>query len=432
MARWNFLFSKKRGQRRTGSNTLGRAGWGLFSAISFAVGAISLAFIVLKLSIPEWRVNHSFVETTCRVMDAHAGTDREGLTRPEIHIRFDAQGEEFEAWSHYDITGIYESDPKRTEQVLAKFHVGEEYPCWYDPRDPGSVVLARGYTWFAWLMLLVPGAFISVGGGGLIYTLLTWGKSSERLAATATQHPPGIDFFLPPQRAHDEEFPFLPDLQDWNNSPGTFLAYRLPAGTSQWGLWATALLCALWNGTVAIFLRMAINRFREGEPDWLLTVFVVPFAAIGILFILLLVRAVLITTGLGPTRVEISAHPLVPGAEYEVYVSQAGRVIVKSLAAKLICEEVSNYRQGTNTRRAARRVYEQVLVAPTAPGDEQRLPYEGRAALRVPADAMHSFKATHNRIEWKILVSGSIPRWPAFERSFPLVIRPHRAGENAA
>ncbi len=55
VARWSFFFAKKRGERRTGSSAMGRAALGLFAAIFFTAGMISLAFILLKLSIPEWR-----------------------------------------------------------------------------------------------------------------------------------------------------------------------------------------------------------------------------------------------------------------------------------------------------------------------------------------------------------------------------------------
>jgi len=429
LVRWAILYGKKRRQRRTGSRALGRAGLGLFAAVFVAAGVISLAFIVLKLSIPEWRVNHQFVATTCQVLDTRVDTDSAGLTRPEIHVRYTVDGHDITVWSHYDVTGVYQSDAQYTQTILTEFQPGQEYPGWYDPRRPETVVLARGYTWFAWLMLLVPAAFISIGGGGLIYTVLTWGKSTERLAATS-QHTPGLDFFMPPENnAVAEPFPFVPNPQQSNDSPGTYLAYRLPPGTGGWSLAAMVLLCVLWNVTVAVFVRMAVQSFQSGEPDWILTIFTVPFVIVGVGFLVILVRALLIETGIGPTLVEISAHPLAPGDRYEIYVSQAGRLEIKSLDVKLICEETATYRQGTNTRKATRRVYEQVLVTGELLARGRTLPFEARAHLEVPGDAMHSFKAIHNRIDWKIIVKGAVARWPDFERSFPVIVRPTSAAE---
>jgi hypothetical protein len=161
-----------------------------------------------------------------------------------------------------------------------------------------------------------------------------------------------------------------------------------------------------------------------------LTFFILPFVVVGAAFLAILVRAILIETGIGPTLVEISAHPLAPGERYEIYLSQAGRLEIKSLDVKLVCEETATYRQGTNTRKATRRVYEQLLVSREALEMGRTLPFEARAHLEVPGDAMHSFKAIHNRIDWKIVVKGSVTRWPDFERSFPVIVRPSRAAEN--
>jgi hypothetical protein len=429
LVRWAILFGKKRGQRRSGSHALGRAGLGLFAAVFFAAGVISLAFILLKLSIPEWRANHQFIATTCQVLATRAETDSAGLTRPEVQVRYTVDGRELRAWSLYDITGVYQSDAQYTQNILDKFQTGQEYPGWYDPRQPETVVLARGYTWFAWLMLAVPAAFISIGGGGLIYSILTWGKSTERLAATA-QTTPGLDFFMPPAKnAPPDPFPNVPNPQQSNDSPGTFLAYRLPAGTAGWSLVATAVVCVLWNVAVAVFVRMDVQSFQRGEPDWWLTIFIVPFAIVGVGFLVLLARALLIETGIGPTLVEISAHPLTPGGKYDIYISQAGQMEIKSLAVKLVCEETATYRQGTNTRKATRRVFERVLVTAESLALGRALPFEARAHLEVPGDAMHSFKAAHNRIDWKIVVKGAVTRWPDFERSFPVIVRPGQDGE---
>ncbi len=424
--RRSIILGKKRGERRTGSNALGRAALGLFAAVFFTAGIISLAFILLKLSIPEWRVNHQFVQAPCQVVEARVGTDNNGLTRPEILIKFKVGDRDITTWNYFDIHGGYHADEAAAEELLRNYPPGQEAICWFDPYQPETAVMVRGYSWYAWLMLLLPAAFISLGGGSLAYALMTWGKSTERIAA-AGPHPPGLDFFLPATVPADQPFPFVPDSQNLNNSPGTILAYRLPPGFVGLNLAAIAIVSVLWNLAVIIFARMAIQSFRAGEPDWWLTAFVVPLALVGLLCLAWLARAVMITTGIGPTLVEISAHPLVPGGAYEVYLSQAGRLKVKSLHLQLVCEETATYRQGTNTRRATRRVYEDLLVSREAFSIGQGLPFEARAQLEIPAQAMHSFTANHNRIDWKLVMRGQVSRWPDFERIFPLVVRPRAA-----
>ncbi len=68
------------------------------------------------------------------------------------------------------------------------------YPCWYDPTNPYVAVLVRGYHRWVWWAFTVPASFVVIGAGGLIYTLLQWGKSAEQRAVMA-QRAQERDFF---------------------------------------------------------------------------------------------------------------------------------------------------------------------------------------------------------------------------------------------
>jgi hypothetical protein len=37
---------------------------------------------------------------------------------------------------------------------------------------------------------------------------------------------------------------------------------------------------------------------------------------------------------------------------------------------------------------------------------------------------MHSFAANHNEIAWKLVVEGEAAGWPAYRRTFPVIICP--------
>ena len=98
------------------------------------------------------------------------------------------------------------------------------------------------------------------------------------------------------------------------NSPGTKLRYRLPAApTTSLTLVAVGMACLLWNGIVAIFVVMALGSFARGEPDWMLTLVLVPFLALGACLVGYLVRLAMVAAGVGPTWIEVSEHPLAPG-----------------------------------------------------------------------------------------------------------------------
>ena len=223
------------------------------------------------------------------------------------------------------------------------------------------------------------------------------------------------------------QLPGVPDCSDISSSPGTALAFRLPASSSPaWTVFGLLAACVLWNGVVFWFVALALHGHLGGRPNWLLTLFILPFAAVGAALAVFFVRQLLVTAGVGPTLVEISEHPLLPGGECNVFVSQAGRGRLGSLDLHLVCEEEAIYRQGTNTRAETREVFRQSVLRLEGPAS-QAAPFEALGAAAVPAGAMHSLRAAHNAIHWKLVVRGEVGGWPAFRRSFTVVVYPRPA-----
>ena len=270
--------------------------------------------------------------------------------------------------------------------------------------------------------------------GGLVYTAARWGKSLERRAAAVRSAPAPELFDLP--AAVDPQYPYTPDSSEITSSPGTRLAYRLPLTYSPgWTLFGLLAACVAWNGAVSVFVVMAMGSFLAGSPDWLMTLFAVPFLGVGIALVLVFVRLLRQTAGIGPTLLEISDHPLLPGKGYRLFLSQSGNLTMKSIAVWLTCEEEAVFRQGTNARTESREVFRQSLYsgggAIIRPGE----PLEAECDLPIPEGAMHSFRASHNQVQWKLIVRGEIVGWHGFQRSFPVVVRPLNVaavGEGAA
>ncbi len=426
MARWFRFYEKKRGHRTTGSQAVGSLGEGLFFATCFLLGCIGLAVILATVVVPDWRVNHEFVETECTVLESGVGKTETAdavLYRPEVRIRFEVAGETI-VTSTYDIRNAYSAGRDDKQAAADRFVKGRKYRCWYDPADPGVVVLVRGYNWWFWLLFVLPVAFILTGGGGLFYTLLHWGKSAERSAALAnrTATLPLFDASGKAQNAH----PAIPEAVHVSDSPGTTLAFRLPVTANRaWSLLASLALCVFWNGIVSIFLILAVRLHLEGSPGrWELTAFVAPFVLIGIGTIYFFFRQLVVATVIGPTIVEISDHPLKPGRTYDLFLSQAGSLKMNALEVLLVCDEEATYRQGTNARNERQRVFQQRVFRREDFAISAHAPLDVRCPVQVPAGAMHSFKSPHNEINWKILVKGEAAGWPDYERSFPLIIHP--------
>lgn len=435
MARSFRFFEKKRGHRRTGSRLFGSMGEAAFFAAMLVVGCAGVIFGIVWLVIPEWRVNHGFVEHTCKVVEKRVfelPSEKGLLFRPEVKIVYEVHGVTYSPDYTFDIHRTTRSTQEEAQAAISGFAVGQDCPCWYDPAEPNVAVLVRGYQWWIWPAMLIPASFVVIGLGGLVYTALHWGKSAERRAAAVRSVPAEL-FDLAANV--DPKFPYIPDGSEITSSPGTRLAYRLPLTHSPgWTLLGLLAASIAWNSAVSVFMVMAVRSFLAGAPDWLMTLFIVPFLAVGVALVVVFARLLRHTAGIGPTLVEINDHPLLPGHGYRLFLSQSGNLKLKTIEVSLICEEEAVFRQGTNARTESREVFRQSLYAAAAvirPGE----PLEAECDLPIPAGAMHSFRAHHNQIQWKLIVSGEIVGWQGFHRSFLIVVRPllgtHAAGKAA-
>jgi Protein of unknown function (DUF3592) len=404
-------------------------------AFFLALGTVFLVLLLRMPVLPEWRANHDFVRTTGAVLKKRVMPNAEGTSyRAEIFVRYTVGDRQYQRWT-YDVTfdspWAYSSNRDLRQAEIDRFEEARPCPVWYDPEDPTTAVVVRGYSGFLWSLLLLPVSFIIIGGAGLVYAIRGWGKSPEHLAA-ATQLAARRELFeetTPLAR----DYPHVPRDANLTNSPGTRLKYRLPINTKQgWKLLAATLICAGWNGIVIGFLVKALSATDESglrETDWRLLAFVLPFLIIGLGMIYYLIRQLLIATGLGPTQLEISDHPLLPGRHYDLFLSQAGRLKMNFLEIDLVCEEQATYRQGTDTRTEQRRVYQERVFERRTFDIPQGMPFEQQCRIEIPPTAMHSFSADHNEVQWKFVVRGEVLGWPKYERSFPIIVFPKPTGQ---
>lgn len=427
MARGFRYYGKKRGNRRTGSPALGSIGEAVFFAAMLLLGCGGLVKLSFLLIVPQWRVNHEFIETTCKVVktriDERKGEDSP-VYRPEIEIEYLADGVAYRG-SHYDFHRAYSPGHEKAKTICGRFvpydpKKDNRYPCWYDPADPSVCVLVRGYGVWVWLAFAVPLSFIVIGAVGLIYSVFRWGKSTERRAALARRAARRRLF----GSDDSHRYPFVPEGGDIINSPGTRLKFRLPMANSPgWALFGTLAFCVGWNGIVVVAALLL-----SGQSKWLLAIFLTPFVLIGLGSIGVLFRQLFKAAGVGPTLVEISDHPLYPGQRYRVFLSQSGRLKVQSLRLALVCQETATYRQGTDTRSECREVFRQELFRRDEFKIQSGQPFESDIELDVPASAMHSFASSHNEIGWKLVVEGQLAGWPDYCRAFTVIVRP-RVGD---
>jgi Protein of unknown function (DUF3592) len=377
-------------------------------AVCFVAGSLILASMLTNFVAPEWRANNLFVEHTCIVLDKRIGEhqgDDGPMYRAEIRIRYRVDGRDYDTWT-YDLLRHYSTGRKSKDEALAKLVIGNEYPCWYDPDDPGVAVLVRGYSWFWIFMLLVPLGFVAVGAFGLCQFWKSWGKSPELLSAQAGR-----------KRGACDPFPFVPNI-DLQRHPGSTLAFRLPTSNSAFGqLIGITFVALVWNSIFLVFLGVAIVCFVDGKPDWCLAIFLTPIAMIGVTLIYLLFRASVVAVAFPPTRVEVSAHPLVPGEACQLFLAQRGLLRLSRLRVLVVCDEVARYTELDDTRTKTNRIHEYQAVSPNKPALVHH-------DFQIPAGAMHSFRAPHNEIQWNVIVEGRAAKWLKIAWEYPFIVRP--------
>lgn len=282
--------------------------------------------------------------------------------------------------------------------------------------------LPAGDDWWLWLLsLLIPAALLAFGGAGLARVLRTWGKSQEHRAIGGRG--PLLGGIV--SAGGESPLPGVPPRDNLENSPGTVLRYRLPLESPEnWSLVGFGIFALLWNALVVVLAVGVGVDLLDGTTDTLLLGLLVPFVAVGVGVVAFFVRSAALAASVGPTHVEISDHPLVPGVTYDVLLGQGGSSLLRTIDMGLELEETASFRQGTDTRT------QRLVVRRHPVGGWRRVQpvpggsFEARVAFTVPADAMHSFSSENNAVQWRIVVRAHPERWPEFTRVFPVVVIP--------
>jgi len=273
-----------------------------------------------------------------------------------------------------------------------------------------------------WIVIVLSVAMIAVGGGAMVFRLLSIGASDERrkvFAKAATIDLPAAD------RGEMPPLPAVPQGRSVTESPGVRLAYRLASeGSIARRPVAIAALALLWNAAWFVLLAVVVSGFLSSHPRWILAFLLIPFAAIGVWAFRYFLDALRQTAGVGATIVEISSHPLHPGRSCDLYVAQAGRLSLRRLRVELICEEETTYRQGTDIRIDRHVALTKILCAERDLRIDPHRPWEQELQIDLPADAMHSFRSAHNAVCWRISVCGDSRPWPSFCLNFPVFVHP--------
>lgn len=161
--------------------------------IFFLVGGILGGVGYFAILRPEWEVDRTFVEGRCEILSKRlveeekrtrssrkSGSSRKRTHyRPEFHIRYEVEGQTHEAHTWRIVMSSSSSEASQQKE-LDRFEVGKTYPCWYDPADPSRVVLEKGISAGAVVLVALGGLFMVIGGAGLVLAPLRAARNLVR------------------------------------------------------------------------------------------------------------------------------------------------------------------------------------------------------------------------------------------------------------
>jgi hypothetical protein len=423
----------KFGSSRRGSSLRGNKGQtiqgggclGIFFFIFFAVGLLAFYFLFM---VPVFRVVAAigWQETPCTIVssevETHAGDD--GSTYSvRIVYNYDFDGRHYESDRYKFMIGS-SSGRSGKQAVVDRYPPGSKSVCYVNPSDPTQAVINRDFT-ADMLFGLLPLIFLAIGLGGLVYTVRS--VFARKAAAKPLDTIADIDESDDIEESEDEWLPEPATVESSDSTygdfgdrsakgPVTLRSKSSPVGT----LIAAIVICLFWNGIVSIFVSIAVASFRNGNPEWFLTVFLIPFVLVGLALVGFLGHSFLAIFNPRPT-VTISSAAVPLGDTVELSWRFSGNTgSIRRLRIYVQGQEEARYRRGTKTHTDTEKFAELTVIDTHNFVD---IP-SGKASLTIPDDTMHSFESTDNKIVWTIHVAGEIAWWPDVNESYPMVILP--------
>ena len=362
-----------------------------FGLLFVAIG--SAVFVPMTL-LPSIRiaVSMTWEATPCTIVSTSMrswSTDDGTSYRADVLYVYRAAGKEWRS-NRFDYFSFLTTGYADARAVLDRHPEGSSTTCWIDPGNPNRSVLERQFR-PKHLLGLIPLVFVIAG------------------AAIANHGRKKLNSQRPPEGIAVEE------------DSGADRPVVLKPQVGPIGKVGGALFFALfWNGIVSVFVWQAWKGWERGEPDWFLTIFLIPFVLVGLASFGFVGHFLLALANPRPRFTLTPGYPrLGDGLRLEWgFTGRAGRLA--HLRIFLEGREEATYQRGTDTI-TEREVFSSFDLVNT--GNDWEIP-RGSTELTIPADTMHSFEATSNRIIWEIKVEGEVVRWPDVDQNFPIDIRP--------
>ena len=153
--------------------------------------------------------------------------------------------------------------------------------------------------------------------------------------------------------------------------------------------------------------------------------FTVPFALVGIGLLAWSVWPAIVGMRVTRPEVSVSNDTVRPGDTFSFSFRQTFKSAAQMRQAsfQLVLRETAIYRRGTNTYTVHHDFVAQRVDLPPRPFQAGEALSDQRY-WQIPANAMHTFAATHNRLRWLIAAQVGISGWPDFKEEYEVRVLP--------
>jgi Protein of unknown function (DUF3592) len=367
----------------------------IFFAIFFIMGA-GFGWMMVARPLLKIKESEKWLRKPCKIVASRVKKfrgDKKTTYSIDIAFKYKFSGVEYVGGT-YDFMSGSDSDYSSKRKVVRRYSPGVVAYCYVNPEDPTEAVISREFN-NPWWLAVIPLVFMLVGAGGMIGALVKRKKRKHIYSSTE------------------------PDLDFIGGEGETVLKMKSSPLKNFIGVLVFTLF---WNGIVSIPVSQVIKSWETNNINWFLTLFMIPFVAVGIATIVGLVYCFIALFN-SKVTISISNPRPQPGEKVTLSWKIINSASIGKLAIFLRAEESASYQtkgkdSSTHTKKST---FELLNVLDTTNKDAIHI---GKTQFTIPLKTMHSFDGKNNKIIWEIVLHGDIKHRPDLKCEYPITVMP--------
>ena len=383
----------------------------------------SLGVFGLGVGIPASQVlrARAWTSTPCLILESEVirMSSSDGTSyRPHVLFEYEVEGTTHQS-DRYLFLKFGTPSPDSHRAFVARYPVGAEAECFYDPLDPASAVLDRGFS-SEWILVLLGLGFLAVGVGGVSFVrirarklgLAMWGgPASSESTIRPGRRPRGevTDMDLAPTTASTRAMRLEPDVEG---------GIELVPGRRRWTRVLVLIAVAVIWSVASTFMVLS----DQSAVSWVGALF-------GVLGLVLWIAAVQegLKLAIPRPRVGLDRRRVEVGGQARVG-WQLGERARGVRRLEVILELREMYSSTGGASDGAQVAEGTVVKIPVVEVEGRTRLERGEEEVVLPLDAMHSFEATHHALRWILRVRGELRSGRFFEDEYLLWVHPAGRG----